>query len=243
LIRAVLFDIGETLVTSLENEEIHQIILREKGIEKSLEEIGDAMQSAAGPFSDIRKKDKLMGTDLDLFYTEWDSEVYKALGLKSHNTLGKYAHKRWFELAELRMFDDVIPVLNRLSAMGLRLGIITNGYYQEAREVMERVNRTYIKGEMKRLGLNESMFAVIVGRDTVGAEKPDPRPFLHAAGSLGLRPDEIMHVGDRYDKDYIGAQGVGMVPVLILRGRKLPAGVPDHVTKIQTLDELVNLIQ
>lgn len=243
MIRAVLFDLGETLVTSLKNEEIHQTILREKGIEKTLDEIGNAMQTAAGPFSDVRKKDKLMRTDLDRFYTEWDSEVYKALGLKNHKALGKYAHRRWFELAGLRLYDDVMPVLNRLSAMGLRLGIVTNGYYEEAREVMERVNRTYIKGELKMLGLGEGTFSVIVGRDTTGAEKPDPRPFLHAAGTLGLRPGEVMHVGDRHDKDYIGARAAGMVPVLLLRGKKLPAGVPDDITKIQTLDELVGMVK
>lgn len=243
MIRAVLFDIGETLVTSLESEEIHQIILREKSIEKTLEEIGDAMQRAAGPFSDSRKKNKLMSIDLDLFYTEWDSEVYKALGLKNHRVLGKYAHKRWFDLAGLRLYDDVMPVLNRLSAMGLRLGIITNGYFEEAKDVMERVNRTYIKGELRMLGLDKGTFSVVVGRDTTGAEKPDPRPFLHAAGTLGLRPDEVMHVGDRYDKDYIGAQGAGMVPVLLLRGRKPPADAPDDITKIHTLDELIGLIR
>ena len=243
MIRGVLFDMGETLVTSLEKGDIHQIILKEKKIEKTAEEVAAAIVRAETSFGVRHSKTKLMALDLKSFYEELNSEVFKELDLKNHKALGKYAHKRWFDIAGLRMYDDVMPVLRRLSASGIRLGLVTNGYYEEARDVMERVYRTYVKGRLKAVGLPESMFSVIVGRDTVGAEKPDPRPFLHAAGALGLKPDEIIFVGDRYDKDYVGSQAVGMKPVLILRGRKLPAGVPQDITKIQTLDELVDLIR
>ncbi|MBA3044679.1 MAG: HAD family hydrolase [Candidatus Thermoplasmatota archaeon] len=233
MIRAVLFDIGDTLITSLDSEEAFQLILREKGFEIDLEKIRDAHKKASTEFiskhKDMRPPD---ARDFNEVYTAWNDYVVKELGLKKKG-LGKYINKRWFDVVGLRAYDDSAVVVNRLSVMGLRVGIVTNGYRKEVDEIFERMG-----GPLKI-----SMFDVIVGRDTAGASKPDPRPFLHAAGMLGLKPDEIIFVGDRYDKDYIGSQGVGMTPVLLLRGRKLPAGVPEDVTTIQTLDELMNIIQ
>ncbi len=239
MIRAVLFDIGETLITSLDTEDIFQQILREKGIEKSLVEIKEAHRRATATFlarhGDIRP-DAM--EDYNQVYADWDNEVMRELGVKKKG-LGKYINQRWFEMAGLKAFDDAVPVLRRLSAMGLRLGIVTNGYREEVDAIIESVSKSGKPGNL----LRAEMFDVIVGRDTAGASKPDPRPFLHAAGTLGLRPDEIIFVGDRYDKDYVGSQAVGMKPVLILRGRRIPAGVPRDITKIQTMDELVNLIR
>jgi len=231
--RAVLFDLGDTLITCLDTEEIFQIILREKGIEKSQEEIREAHRRASAAFlarhGDIRPT---AAKDYSKVYAEWDDWVMKELGIRKRG-LGGYINKRWFSVAGLKAYDDAPAVLGRLSAMGIRLGIVTNGYREEVDEIFETMG-----GPLKA-----SMFDVIVGRDTAGASKPDPRPFLHAAGSMGLRPGECMFVGDRYDKDYVGSQAAGMAPVLILRGRKLPPGVPRDITKIQTLDELVGLIR
>ncbi|MDD4307736.1 MAG: HAD family hydrolase [Thermoplasmata archaeon] len=233
MIRAALFDIGDTLITSRDTEETFRTILLEKGIDISPEEIGRAHAAATEKFIGERKDMRPPGArDFNEVYAAWNEAVIRELGIKKKG-LGKYINQRWFEVVGLQAYDDAAPVLNRLSAMGLRLGIVTNGYREEVDEILS------IIGDPLKTG----MFSVIVGRDTAGASKPDPRPFLHAAGTLGLRPDEVIFVGDRYDKDYIGAQAVGMKPVLILRGRKLPPGVPEDITTIQTLDELTDLVR
>ena len=233
MIRAVLFDVGETLITSMEMIETFQVILREKDIEIELEVLREAHDKASKKFlSEKRDMRPTSSTDFNDVYSKWNDEVVKELGLKEKG-LGKYISQRWFDVVGLKAYDDAVVVINRLSAVGLRVGIVTNGY----REELETVFKT-IGGP-----LNTSMFDVIVGRDTAGAAKPDPRPFLHAAGSLGLKPDEIIYVGDSFHNDYEGSQGVGMKPVLILRGRKIPAYVTEEITTIQTLDELMNFIQ
>jgi HAD superfamily hydrolase (TIGR01549 family) len=231
MMKGVLFDIGETLLTNLESEKINQLILNEKGIKKTLKQIRTATGKAEKEFGKRHAGRKLLAMELDEFYIEWDTEVYTQLGLKNAKKLGKYAHKRWFEVAGLKAFDDAVPVLDRLSAKGLRLGVVTNGYHEEAKSVLSMV------------AVPENLFSVIVGRDTAMALKPDPRPFLHAAGSMGLRPDEVLFVGDDYVKDYEGAQGVGMNPVLLLRGKSVPPGTPKDINIVQTLDEIVNFIQ
>ena len=230
MIRAVLFDIGETLLTSEEPEEVHRMILAEKGIKKKTKDIKKALDVGGKKFIEEHGRAKVRKMDLDKFYVEFDYFVLKELGIDDKK-LAKYIHERWFEVINLEVFDDVKPVLNRLSAMGLQPGLVSNGFYEEILYVLEAS------------GLDKNIFSVIVGRDTAGAGKPDPRPFLHAAGSMGLRPDEILFIGDKFDKDYEGSQGAGMKPVLILRGRKLPAGVPDDIITIETLDEIMDLIQ
>ena len=55
----------------------------------------------------------------------------------------------------------------------------------------------------------------IVDSTVVGAEKPDPRIFRHAADLVGVRPDEAVHVGDLYSVDVLGARAAGCQAILI----------------------------
>jgi putative hydrolase of the HAD superfamily len=43
----------------------------------------------------------------------------------------------------------------------------------------------------------------------VGVRKPDPRIFTLGVEALGLRPDEVIVVGDSMDKDIIPARQAG----------------------------------
>lgn len=230
MIHGVLFDVGETLLTSLEPAEINRLILKKKNIKKTTKQIEKAMEKAENSFGKKYTDKEMLALGMDKFYVEWDNEVFGHLGIDDKK-LGQYAHKHWFDMSGLEAFDDAVAVLNRLSASGLRLGVVSNGYEDEIKDVL------------KRTGIDRNLFTVIVGRDTAGALKPDPRPFVHAAGSMGLRPDEVLFVGDKFDKDYEGAMGVGMTPVLLLRGKSLPKGTPKDINIAQTLDEIVNFIR
>ena len=226
MIRAVLFDIGETLVYHEPPEDVHQKILADKGFKKKPKDIKKGIEKAEAKLSKTKKAGKM---EIDEYYHEFDMLVLKHLGIKEKG-LAEYIHEVWFDNVEMHLFDDCLPVLNRISAMGIRIGLVSNGFMEEVE---------YVMGKVK---LDKSLFSVIVARDTTGAAKPDPRPFLHGAGSFGLRPDEVLFVGNDFIKDYEGSQGAGMTPVLILRGKKLPADAPEDITTIQTLDEIMNLI-
>jgi len=230
MIKGVLFDVGETLLTSLEPAEINRLILKKKKINKTEKQIEKATEKAQKSFGKKYTEKEMLALDMDRFYVEWDNEVFKNLGIEDKK-MGKYAHKHWFDLSGLEAFDDTKPVLHRLSAAGIRLGVVSNGYKKEIIDVL------------KRTGIDRNIFSVIVGRDTARALKPDPRPFVHAAGSMGLRPDEVLFVGDSFDKDYAGAMGAGMTPILLLRGKSLPKGTPKDINIAQTLDEIVVFIR
>ena len=62
--------------------------------------------------------------------------------------------------------------------------------------------------------------------------KPDPEIFRHVCRTLGSEPARTAMVGDRYDRDIIGAGTVGLFTVLIdVHAIPLPDGArpPDVV--------------
>ena len=60
----------------------------------------------------------------------------------------------------------------------------------------------------------ELRFRHIVTSCEVGRAKPDPAIFRDAARRLGLPPEAILHIGDRWDRDVQGALRVGFGAVL-----------------------------
>ena len=55
----------------------------------------------------------------------------------------------------------------------------------------------------------DGIFQTIVESAVVGVRKPDPRIFTLGVEALGLRPDEVIVVGDSMDKDFIPARQAG----------------------------------
>ncbi len=228
MIKAVLFDIGNTLVTSLENYEVVRVLLKEKGYEKTLDEIKIAYSKTEEEYLENRGDKGFLEKGPDDFYVPWNSAVVKNLGIDDDDMkIGQYVYDRWFEVLHLAVYPDVEKTLDDLKARNIKLGLITNGYREEVDEVLPP------------LPISHDDFEVIVGCNTTGAEKPDPKPFLYALEKLGIGPEEAIYVGDSYKKDYLGAQGVGMKPVLLLRTGNPPN---KDVNFIKTLYELFRLI-
>lgn len=70
-------------------------------------------------------------------------------------------------------------------------------------------------------------FGVIVDSGRLGIDKPDPRIFQHTADALGVPVTDIIHVGDAWEADVMGARNVGARAVWFapLDQRPLPGGV------------------
>lgn len=63
--------------------------------------------------------------------------------------------------------------------------------------------------DLGRIGLHEHFrFSICAGQ--MGVAKPDPGIFLHACERLGLRPHQVLHVGDDPVADVMGACEAGM---------------------------------
>jgi putative hydrolase of the HAD superfamily len=121
-----------------------------------------------------------------------------------------------------RPFPDVLPTLRSLREWGKTLAVVSN---------WDPALPTLLAG----LGLAE-FFAFILPSAEIGVEKPDGRIFSVALQRLGLEPQEVVHIGDSYEADVVGARAVGITPILLDREDK--ARYQD-VIRIGSLAELM----
>ncbi len=84
---------------------------------------------------------------------------------------------------------------------GLTTGVVSNS------------NGT-IRGIMARLGLLPSLDFVLDSQEE-GVEKPDPRFFTRALARAGVGADEAGYIGDLYSIDVVGARRAGIRAVLM----------------------------
>lgn len=108
-----------------------------------------------------------------------------------------------------RLFPDAIETLMAVRKLDLKVGLLSN-WDHRLRPVLEG------------LGLMPLLDAVTISCE-VGVEKPDPKIFHAAWSALGVaRGEEVLHVGDSYRDDVLGALAVGMGAVLVERAGKHP---------------------
>lgn len=103
-----------------------------------------------------------------------------------------------------RPADHVGEVLDRLSSLGIRIGIICDVGLTPSRTLRRYLQQHGLLGYFDHWSFS----------DEVGTFKPDPAIFDHALEGLGgAAPDETAHVGDLRRTDVAGAQAKGILAV------------------------------
>lgn len=119
----------------------------------------------------------------------------------------------------LELTPGSLELLTALRERGCKIGIVSNGFAATHHEKVDLLGlRTVIDG----LFLADEMNMV----------KPDPEIFRYVCRTLGSEPERTAMVGDRYDRDIIGAGQVGLFTVLIdVHAIPIPDGAvpPDAV--------------
>ncbi|MBW3628798.1 MAG: HAD-IA family hydrolase [Gemmatimonadetes bacterium] len=198
--KAIIFDAGNTLVW-LDHELIADL-LREHGMEASPEAL------LAAEYEAKRKLDEMIrngdgGTDASRwrFYFQ---EILRVIGTIEESMSeiidrleGRHAERNLW----CRVRERTVEALDELRSRGYRLGVISNS---DGR----------IESLLDSVGLL-SQFEFVIDSQLVGVEKPDPKIFQMACQRLGLRPDEVMYVGDIYEIDVVGARNAGLRALLI----------------------------
>ncbi|GAA4364686.1 HAD family hydrolase [Paeniglutamicibacter cryotolerans] len=126
-------------------------------------------------------------------------------------------------------FDDVHACLDELDALGIPYGAVSNNVEE------------YQRGKLKAAGLER--ITVLVGSDTAGAPKPDPRPFLAGAALLGTAPSETLYVGDNPINDVQGAKAAGLPALLLERDPDLKINVFGTLSDLTFLGLMIRGIQ
>ena len=231
-IRAIFFDLGETLVT----QNIEDNIVTKRALEE-LAGILPKPVSGTQLYRIYKRGYRMNHTIRSSHHVEipvqtWMRELLEqALGREPP---GPLVNKAIGIIVKTRAenavaIEDAKPVLDRLAKRGIRLGIISNvSSHEVALQILKHVSLyTY--------------FEHVVTSARTGIRKPDPGIFLYALSQFGLKPEETVHVGDSEVHDVRGAKPVGITTVLIRDARDSLASDADY--RFRSLKEATGLLE
>ena len=236
-ISAVLFDLGETLLTF---GRVNMTDLFRRSAVLSYDFL-KSLGQPVGSFKSYCRKN-LLHLRIRYFVSNIIKKDFDALELlkkinRSFNLSGpQWEHLAWLWYLPLSALAETEPGLHQtltsLKSLGLRLGILSNTF----------IHSSSLDRHLSDLSILD-FFSVRLYSYQFPYRKPDPRIFEAAARSIGLPPQNILFVGDRINNDIIPALEAGMFPVLKSAytndGKKVPPGI--H--KINRLSELPDLIR
>ncbi len=122
--------------------------------------------------------------------------------------------------------EEAKPVLDRLA--GRYPMVLVSNFYGNVETVLSDFGLLHY-------------FRRIIESAVVGVRKPDPRIFGLGVEALGLRPEEVLVVGDSYKKDIMPAESIGC-KVAWLKGKGWTAAedAVGHPAIIKKLTELLD---
>lgn len=229
-IKAVLFDLGNTLVEPWIPEIVFQRILNSLGIRRSVSEVKEALAKTEAEFNALGYRSLYGKLPYKEYWHKWDSWVLEFLGVPAKKEHIEEILSKWFDYAECKMHPDVAETLLKLKKLELKLGLVSTGYEEDIHTIFEKIN------------LQRELFDVIIGVNTIKKEKPHPEVFRYALAKLNVEPSQALFVGDNVDTDYKGAEKAGLKAILIQRTKS-----ENHSTKgfrvIKSLKEIFKYIE
>lgn len=238
MVRAVIFDLGSTLISNEYNN--RWAVLRPRMIAALVTDLhaqGLAFDDSAfantytSTFNDF---DSQRQTHFKEVTTEYVlAETFKALGLNPNGLNYGQALAAYFGPSEAlwQPMPQVHETLATLRERGLKLAIISNA--ADTANVMRLIDNHNLR----------SYFDPIVVSASIGVRKPNPRIFEPVLKAWQLPPAEIVMIGDTLGADILGAQNVGLKSIWVTMESDTPYNnahqhtiIPDAVAA--SLDQL-----
>ena len=207
--RAIIFDLGETLVrfvgdpveVTREGVRLMHEFLRDNGIRLDVEQLYDRWVKARLEAFEQAQQDLTERTADDTL-----KKVLESFGLDDvPDELVRKAVDIFFEpeAQAYEAFPDADETLNRLKSKGFKLAVLSNA-------TCDRL----IKRLVRDANLDR-YFDLVTSSAGLGIRKPHPNAFIRVLHSLGVKPSESFMVGDSQKHDVLGAHTVGMKAVLV----------------------------
>ncbi|MEV8014976.1 HAD-IA family hydrolase [Streptomyces sp. NPDC086554] len=125
------------------------------------------------------------------------------------------------EPANYRVFPDVIPMIERLTAARVPIGIVSN-FDDLLFDILDHT------------GLAK-LFPTVLTSYRTGSVKPDSRIFHLATRAIGAEPEATYYIGDSIYSDMGGALKAGLHGVLIDRDGRHPTYSGEKITSLMNL--------
>jgi len=213
MIKAVLFDLGDTLWhfpnmpphLAVKQETVRRVcdLLRSWGVEPEgpLFFLGRDIRIAVEEETERAYQTDLVSPD----YPALCREVAGRLGLTINARQTEELWDAWNlggQFFGRTLFPGALDTLRWLQERGLKVGAVTDRAYGGPRFL----------AELEEYGV-EPYLQVVTISSNVGYVKPHPKIFQHALDALEVRAEETVMVGDSLRCDVAGAKGMGMVAV------------------------------
>lgn len=222
MIKAVLFDLDNTLVDFMKMKEMAVVGAVEAMIDAGLPM---TREEAVRKIYAIYDREGIEDQKVfDKFLMENLGEVdYKILAA------GIVGYRRAKEGA-LVLYPKVYYTLMELLKMGKRLAVVSDAPKLQA---WTRLVQT---------GLHH-FFEVVVTFEDTNTRKPAPEPFLFALRKLGVEPSETLMIGDWAERDILGAKTLGMVTVFARYGNTFGTVNSGADYEVDSVDKILNIIK
>ena len=225
MIRAVLFDMGSTLL-EFENQPWEDLI--RQGIEavyKGLHAHGAMLPTSQEFYQVFRESYRETWRQAEQSLLEMQirlllQETAQGLGLLlTEAMLLDLVRVHYSPVSsQVTIYADTIDTLVDVRGRGLKVGLVSNTVWPGALH----------REDLERFGILELLDYVLFSAD-LGVRKPHPQIFHAALEALNVAPHEAVFVGDRVPEDVDGAMRVGMRGVWKERPdrERLPHVIPD----------------
>lgn len=189
MIRAVIFDMFETLVTLFQGRTyFSENIAEDAGLD----------------LTQFRKE--WHATELDrsigkMTIQEGIAYAFKKLGVYSEDLVAKIAQKRLDALGDTfsAIPPESIRLLRELKSRGIKIGLISNTFSDE--RDMIRASELFPLIDVPLISYEQGLY------------KPDPELYRRMIERLEVKPEECLYVGDGGSKELFAAREAGMRPV------------------------------
>ena len=186
MIRAVIFDMFETLITHY-----HSPLY-----------FGAQMAADAGiaeeKFQALWRPTEYYRTIGKLTFEEVVENILRENRCYSGELVKKIVQRR-IETKEdcfKKIHEEIIPMLEQLKAKGILIGLISNCFSEEAEVIRRSVLFPYFD-------------AVYLSYEQ-GVQKPDKEIYKRCMADLGVRPEECLYIGDGGSNELEAARTLGM---------------------------------
>ncbi len=221
---AVSFDYGQTLA------ELDAEFLAGRLLERGIRADVGKLEAAVGPAwqsYNRAKRDGAAGKDA------WCSFMDSLLGGAVVETPRELSDWLWSEQARCNLWRKpiagMLELVRELHQYGVPLAVVSNS-----------------EGRLRELAEEMGLlryFATVVDSGLLDFEKPDRRMFELAAQRLGTSSEGLVHVGDSWEADVLGALGAGARAIWLTSSEELelPSGAKACSDAAQVRQALVEL--
>lgn len=226
--RAILFDLGNTLVAYYRKDEFAPILRRAvmsviavlQRCDMVVPSVDAAMQAALAENSEAA----------DHRFSPLMPRLQRIFNLPVHlaQSFEESLAAAFMEpiFATARVYEDTIPVLDALRHLGIKTAIVSNSPWGSTSTLWQL--------ELARLDLRSRVDAAVFCGD-VGWRKPALPIFQHAAALLQEKPEHCVFCGDDPDWDIRGSRAAGMKPLLLDRVGMHAGYIGDRIVSLTEL--------